>query len=69
MFLLEKDGKYAGEIREFPPEVARALLDAGRAVNPYAEPAQPSTPSPSLAGVSRPPTTAAAPKKLKKAVK
>ena len=39
MYLREKDGKYAGEIRDFPPEVARNLLATGRAENPYAEPA------------------------------
>jgi hypothetical protein len=37
MFLRVKDGFYAGEIREFAPEAARALLASGRAVNPYAE--------------------------------
>ncbi len=39
MYLREKDGKYAGAIRDFPPEVARNLLATGRAENPYAEPA------------------------------
>ena len=38
MFLRLKIGLYAGEIREFPPEVARNLLAQGRAENPYAEP-------------------------------
>lgn len=37
MFLREKDGKYAGEIREFRPDVGAELLAAGRAENPYAE--------------------------------
>jgi len=41
MFLRSLDGAYKGEIREFPPEVARALLAAGRAENPYAEPVIP----------------------------
>ena len=31
MYLREKDGKYKGKIREFPPEVARQLLESGRA--------------------------------------
>lgn len=38
MFLRVKDGLYAGEIREFAPEVGRQLLASGRAENPYAEP-------------------------------
>jgi hypothetical protein len=39
MYLREKDGKYAGEIRDFPPDVARQLLASGRAENPYLDPA------------------------------
>lgn len=38
MYLREKDGKYKGQIRDFPPEVARSLLATGRAENPFAEP-------------------------------
>jgi hypothetical protein len=38
MFLRVKDGFYAGQIREFAPEAGRALVAAGRAENPYAEP-------------------------------
>jgi len=44
MYLREKDGKYKGQIRDFPPEVARNLLATGRAENPFAEPPQPSLP-------------------------
>ncbi len=40
MFLRELDGIYKGKIREFPPEVGAQLLASGRAVNPYAEPAE-----------------------------
>ena len=40
MFLRAKDGMYAGQIREYSPEAARQLLAAGRAENPYAEPAR-----------------------------
>lgn len=40
MFLRAKDGLYAGQIREYSPEAARQLLAAGRAENPYAEPAR-----------------------------
>jgi hypothetical protein len=39
MFLRAKDGLYAGEVREFAPEIGRQLLQSGRAENPYAEPA------------------------------
>ncbi|HVJ09271.1 MAG TPA: hypothetical protein VM554_12895 [Acidisarcina sp.] len=39
MFLRELDGYYAGQIREFPSDVGLALLAAGRAEDPYAEPA------------------------------
>lgn len=37
MFLRVEDGYYKGEIREFSPEAARALLASGRAENPFAE--------------------------------
>jgi hypothetical protein len=37
MYLREKDGLYAGQVRDFPPEVAAALLASGRAENPFAE--------------------------------
>jgi len=36
MFLKATIGRYAGEIREYSPEAAQALLKNGRAVNPYA---------------------------------
>lgn len=36
MYLREKTGYYAGEIRLFPPDVARVLIEQGRAENPYA---------------------------------
>ncbi len=39
MYLRELDGLYEGKIREFPSEVGLALVAAGRAVNPYADPA------------------------------
>lgn len=41
MFLRAKDGAHKGEIREFPPEVGRSLLAAGRVENPFAEPVAP----------------------------
>lgn len=37
MYLRIKIGRYAGEIREFAPTVARDLLDSGRAENPFAD--------------------------------
>lgn len=37
MFLRIKDGLYAGEVREYAPDVARELLRQGRAVNPFNE--------------------------------
>jgi hypothetical protein len=37
MLIREKDGFYAGEIREFPSHVALELIAAGRAVNPFNE--------------------------------
>jgi hypothetical protein len=36
MFLKATIGRYAGEIREYSPEAAQALLRSGRAINPYA---------------------------------
>lgn len=39
MFLRELDGFYKGQIREFPSEIGKALIAAGRAENPYAQPA------------------------------
>lgn len=36
MFLKSKIGRYAGEVREYSPEAARALLNSGRAINPHA---------------------------------
>lgn len=45
MFLRELDGFYKGQIREFAPEVGRALVAAGRAVDPYAVP-EPTVPAP-----------------------
>ena len=39
MFLRELVGRYKGEISEFPSEVGLALIAAGRAENPYADPA------------------------------
>lgn len=44
MLLRVKDGFYKGEVREFPFVVARALLAAGRAENPFADPAPEATP-------------------------
>lgn len=38
MFLRVKDGRYAGEIREFEYLDGKALLDSGRAENPFVEP-------------------------------
>ena len=38
MYLRVKDGRYRGEVREFPYLVAKGLLDAGRAENAYADP-------------------------------
>jgi hypothetical protein len=38
MFVKVLDGRYAGEIREFAPAIAKNLIASGRAVNPYAEP-------------------------------
>ena len=46
MYIRQLDGLYKGEIREFPPHIARELIAAGRAVNPYAEPAEVSAASP-----------------------
>jgi hypothetical protein len=43
MFVRELTGRYAGEIREFPAHIARELIAAGRAENPYADP-QPEPP-------------------------
>lgn len=37
MFLREKNGFYAGQVREFPAPVGNELLRLGRAENPYAE--------------------------------
>jgi hypothetical protein len=51
MFLRELDGRYKGEIREFPPEVARQLLASGRAENPFAEPV-PAVSAPATVAVS-----------------
>jgi hypothetical protein len=39
MFVKVLDGLYAGEIRDFVPHIAKELIAAGRAENPYAEPA------------------------------
>ncbi len=39
MLIREKDGFYAGQVREFPSHIALELIAAGRAENPYAEPA------------------------------
>ena len=42
MFLIAKVGAHAGELREYSPEAAKALLESGRAENPYAaKPAPP----------------------------
>lgn len=47
MFLRELDGFYKGQIREFPAEIGRALLAAGRAVNPFEDaPAVPTVSTP-----------------------
>jgi hypothetical protein len=46
MYLRLLIGRDKGEIRDFPPEVATALLKNGRAENPYATPA-PIAPVPS----------------------
>lgn len=35
MFIRLKDGFYAGTIREFPPHIAKQLIAAGRAENPF----------------------------------
>lgn len=43
MFLRVLIGRYSGEIREFAPEAARAMLADGRAENPYLD-----TPGPPL---------------------
>jgi hypothetical protein len=37
MLIREKDGLYAGEIREFPSHIALELIAAGRAENPFNE--------------------------------
>jgi hypothetical protein len=37
MYIREKDGRYAGEVREFPPHIAREMIAAGRASNPFNE--------------------------------
>lgn len=37
MFLRSKDGFYAGQVREFSPQAGKALLESGRAVNPFNE--------------------------------
>ena len=37
MFIREKIGRYAGEIRDFPAHIARELIAAGRASNPFDE--------------------------------
>jgi hypothetical protein len=39
MLIREKDGRYAGEIRDFPSHIAHELIATGRAENPYVEPA------------------------------
>jgi hypothetical protein len=52
MYLRELDGAYKGQIREFPSEVGLALIAAGRAENPYAEPEsnpEPVVPAPAAA--------------------
>ena len=41
MFIREKIGRYAGEIRDFPAHIARELIAAGRASNPFDETAPP----------------------------
>jgi hypothetical protein len=46
MLIREKDGFYAGQIREFPSHVALELIAAGRAENPFAEPETPPQPKP-----------------------
>jgi hypothetical protein len=37
MLVREKDGFYAGQIREFPSHIALELIASGRAVNPFNE--------------------------------
>jgi hypothetical protein len=37
MLIREKDGFYAGQVREFPSHIALELLAAGRAENPFNE--------------------------------
>jgi hypothetical protein len=37
MLLREKDGFYAGKVREFPSHIGLELLRAGRAEDPFAE--------------------------------
>jgi hypothetical protein len=37
MLVREKDGFYAGQVREFPSQIALELIAAGRAVNPFDE--------------------------------
>jgi hypothetical protein len=41
MLIREKDGFYAGQVREFPSHIALELIASGRAENPFAEPASP----------------------------
>jgi hypothetical protein len=37
MYIRVKDGRYAGEIREFLPHIAKDLIAKGRASNPFNE--------------------------------
>lgn len=37
MLIREKDGRYAGQVREFPSHIALELIGSGRAVNPFDE--------------------------------
>lgn len=46
MFIRERDGFYAGQVREFPSHIALELIAAGRAENPFAEPETPQPPKP-----------------------
>jgi hypothetical protein len=38
MYVREKDGFYAGQIREFPSHIALELIRSGRGEDPFAEP-------------------------------
>ena len=37
MLIRQKDGLYAGQVREFPSHIGRELIASGRGENPFAE--------------------------------